>query len=93
MAGTNNSYHVAHCTKYAEDWNNHKVLENYSVHYAFILLSDPQCNFTEDWSVHKFQRLRRLVISLVLATDFADHFECADTPLPPHRLQYIVMSL
>jgi len=73
--GSSNGFQVANMTPYAIKWNNQKVLENHSVHLAFTLLKREELNFTADWSMSNFQQLRKHMISLVLATDFADHFD------------------
>eukprot|EP00741_Cyanophora_paradoxa_P011568 tig00020562_g11176.t1 len=51
------------------------VLENHSLTQAFALLRDPALNFLEGAPREERAEFRRTVVSLVLATDMAKHFE------------------
>ena len=45
----------------------------YKVAAAFAVLRQPDCNFLEHMAAVDFQRMRRLVIDLVIATDMSMH--------------------
>ena len=53
-----------------------QVLENYHCSKAFELMqTDPSCNILSKFSLDKWKAIRTSIVSMVLATDMAGHFE------------------
>jgi hypothetical protein len=57
------------------EFNDHAVLEMYSLRSAFELLAaHPELDFTAKWGAPARRVFRRTVIDIVLATDMGQHF-------------------
>jgi hypothetical protein len=70
--GVNNDFLVKTRNERAIRYNDKNVNEHHHCAAAFLVLSDPKNNFLADLPRPAFDRFRRLVIDLVLATDMAD---------------------
>lgn len=73
--GFNNVFQVNAQTDLAISYNDISVLESHHASMTFRVLKNPDCNILENLSEEQLKELRRSVISLVLATDMANHFE------------------
>ena len=72
--GVNNSYHVNAITEIAINTNNLSVMEHFHAAEAFKIMSKDESNPFKHYERAKFQLLRKMIISLILATDNAKHF-------------------
>lgn len=72
--GTNNLYHVNARTELAIQYNDNSVLENHHCALAFQTTQSSSCNIFESLDVATFRSVRKLIISIVLATDMTCHF-------------------
>ena len=50
------------------------VLENHHVSAAFMVLQDPDRAIFSEFSKDQYQKIRERMVSMVLATDMAQHF-------------------
>lgn len=74
--GLNNSFQVSAKSKLAILYNDISPLENHHAATAFSLLIDKDCSlFETPLAAEDYKALREIVISNVLATDMARHFE------------------
>lgn len=73
--GLNNNYQVNARTDLALMYNDMSVLENYHCSTMFQLLRQREYNFLSAMPQPQFRELRKCVISAILATDMAHHFE------------------
>jgi CheY-like chemotaxis protein/HPt (histidine-containing phosphotransfer) domain-containing protein len=73
--GLNNNYLINAKTSLALLYNDISVLENHHCATTFKTLREPENNFVENLSQEEFKEFRRCVISTILATDMAHHFE------------------
>ena len=71
--GVTNQYLVNTGSELALMYNDVSVLENHHLSTAFKLLRQDGCNIFENLSKDDFQKLRKLVIDIVLATDMSKH--------------------
>eukprot|EP00330_Aristerostoma_sp_ATCC50986_P009896 CAMPEP_0114602146 /NCGR_PEP_ID=MMETSP0125-20121206/24761_1 /TAXON_ID=485358 ORGANISM="Aristerostoma sp., Strain ATCC 50986" /NCGR_SAMPLE_ID=MMETSP0125 /ASSEMBLY_ACC=CAM_ASM_000245 /LENGTH=153 /DNA_ID=CAMNT_0001812075 /DNA_START=241 /DNA_END=702 /DNA_ORIENTATION=+ len=72
--GTNNNFHKNTLSQHAIRYNDKSVLENHHVSAAFALMREDNYNIFKNFTREKFQETRERMISLVLATDMANHF-------------------
>ena len=72
--GLNNKYLTLTSAPLAIQYNDHSPLENMHLATAFSLLAIPANNFVERLSLFHRKELRRIIISMVLATDNDRHF-------------------
>jgi hypothetical protein len=70
--GVNNDFLVKTRNERAIRYNDKNVNEHHHCAAAFLVLSNPKNNFLADLPPPAFDRFRRLVIDLILATDMAD---------------------
>lgn len=56
-------------------YNNKSVLENLHSSLTFTLLVRPDLNFLAQFSSDEFTQLRHMIISAILSTDMALHFD------------------
>jgi len=71
--GVNNDFLVKSQSLRAILYNDQSPNENHHVAAAWSVLLRPECNFTEGMSSEELVKVRKLVISLVLSTDMAEH--------------------
>ncbi|CAF1293321.1 unnamed protein product [Rotaria sp. Silwood1] len=71
--GLNNNYLVKTKSDLALIYNDFSVLENHHSSAIFKLLRDKRCNIWSNMNSDEYRIFRSLVISLVLATDMANH--------------------
>ena len=71
--GVNNAFLVATSAPLAMRYNDTHVLENYHLCNTFAIMARPGCNLAAGMAPADARTLRRLVISLVLATDMSTH--------------------
>ena len=72
--GVNNHFLIRTKSPLATMYNDRSVLENHHVSVGFSLLYEKSHNFLDKLSEEEHSMFRALVIDLVLATDFAQHF-------------------
>ena len=72
--GTNNLYHVNARTELAIQYNDNSVLENHHCSLAFQTTNIKSCNIFESLDLATFRSVRKLIITIVLATDMTCHF-------------------
>eukprot|EP00357_Protocruzia_adherens_P011262 CAMPEP_0115014074 /NCGR_PEP_ID=MMETSP0216-20121206/25826_1 /TAXON_ID=223996 /ORGANISM="Protocruzia adherens, Strain Boccale" /LENGTH=827 /DNA_ID=CAMNT_0002383673 /DNA_START=24 /DNA_END=2507 /DNA_ORIENTATION=- len=72
--GVNNAYMVTTKTKLALRYNDQAVLENFHVAAAYKLLHHDSSNIFSGLNVETYNRVRAMIISMVLSTDMARHF-------------------
>lgn len=72
--GTNNLYQVNARTKLSILYNDISVLENHHCALAFDTISHPKCGIFDHLDLNQYKSVRRLIISIVLATDMTCHF-------------------
>ncbi|KAJ3088123.1 High affinity cAMP-specific 3',5'-cyclic phosphodiesterase 7A, partial [Quaeritorhiza haematococci] len=74
--GVNNAFLINTEAPLAVRYNDQSVLENYHCAHAFeILTNTDTCNVLSKLPPEKFKQLRASMMSMVLATDMAGHFE------------------
>ncbi|KXS20315.1 HD-domain/PDEase-like protein [Gonapodya prolifera JEL478] len=74
--GVNNAFLINTSAPLALRYNDQGVLENYHCSRAFeLMLGDPSINVLASLSPEKFKQVRAGIVSMVLATDMAGHFE------------------
>ncbi|KAJ3115876.1 High affinity cAMP-specific and IBMX-insensitive 3',5'-cyclic phosphodiesterase 8A, partial [Physocladia obscura] len=74
--GFTNAYMISSSSPLALRYNDTAVLENHHCAKAFeIMTAHPNCNILHNFSVEKFKAIRGYIVSMVLATDMANHFE------------------
>lgn len=71
--GVTNQYLINTGSELAVMYNDESVLENHHLAVAFKLLQDEDCNVLKPFATKTRQRLRRIIIDLVLATDMSKH--------------------
>ncbi|UJR37749.1 hypothetical protein I4U23_030443 [Adineta vaga] len=71
--GLNNGYLVKTKNDLALTYNDFSVLENHHASSVFKLLRDKRYNIWSHMNTNEYRSFRSLVISLVLATDMANH--------------------
>lgn len=73
--GLNNNYQINAKTALALLYNDISVLENHHCFVAFKMMRDPECNLVESLDLETYREFRKTVITTILATDMAHHFE------------------
>ncbi|KAJ3100875.1 High affinity cAMP-specific 3',5'-cyclic phosphodiesterase 7A [Phlyctochytrium planicorne] len=74
--GVNNAYLINSGSSLSIRYNDQSVLENHHCARAFeMMTTDPTCNVLSSLSTEKFKQVRSCILSMVLATDMAGHFE------------------
>jgi len=103
--GRTNSFHVNLQDNLALTYNDKSVLENFHLSQGFKLLANQQdTNFLQALPIEQIKILRREVISVVLATDMAHHFDglsdftkltrkCGQTPSTWHEEEHTMERL
>jgi len=84
--GCTNDFLINKCDDLAVRYNDRAPLENHHLAAAFLLLKQRDYNFLSDMPKSSFDRLRKLVIELVLATDMKQHFAIVSHFTTIHRL-------
>jgi class 3 adenylate cyclase len=72
--GLNNLYQVNARTSLAMDYNDISVLENHHCSLAFSIINQAHCQIFATLDQMTFKIVRKLMISLILATDMTSHF-------------------
>ncbi|XP_067928253.1 high affinity cGMP-specific 3',5'-cyclic phosphodiesterase 9A-like isoform X2 [Watersipora subatra] len=73
--GYNNTYQINARTQLALRYNDISPLENHHCAVAFEILSNPETNIFANCDTETFKRIREGIITLILATDMAQHSE------------------
>lgn len=73
--GLNNAYHINTQSDLAIRYNDKSVLENYHCATAFRLIYEDQNNIFTGLNEAQKKEVRESVVSMVLATDMAQHFD------------------
>ncbi|KAJ3212962.1 High affinity cAMP-specific 3',5'-cyclic phosphodiesterase 7A [Dinochytrium kinnereticum] len=74
--GVNNAYLINSGSSLSIRYNDQSVLENHHCARAFeMMTTDPTCNVLSSLSTDKYKQVRSCILSMVLATDMAGHFE------------------
>ncbi|OMJ85302.1 hypothetical protein SteCoe_13396 [Stentor coeruleus] len=73
--GLNNSFLMNSSHDLAILYNDMSVLESHHVAASFAIIKDKNNNFLENLSSDVYRKYRSVIISIVLATDFAKHFK------------------
>ncbi|KAI9206711.1 uncharacterized protein BJ171DRAFT_597362 [Polychytrium aggregatum] len=74
--GVNNAFLVNSSAQLALRYNDQAVLENFHCSRAFeVMTSSPDCNILGKFAPDQFKPIRTSILSTVLATDMAGHFE------------------
>jgi len=72
--GFNNAFQVNTRSEFAIRYNDKAVLENHHVSASFKLMSEDAYNIFKNFSREEFTKIRERIVSMVLATDMAQHF-------------------
>lgn len=72
--GLNNLYQVNARTPLSLDYNDISVLENHHCSLAFTIINQSNCQIFKSLDPMTFKVVRKLMISLILATDMTSHF-------------------
>ncbi len=72
--GRNNAFLVTTGDELAIRYNDESVLENHHCATGFSILQRSDCNILSNLKREEYIELRKMVINLVLGTDFAKHF-------------------
>jgi hypothetical protein len=70
-----NRYLISNRDKLAIKYNDYSVLENMHASLTLKLLSRPECDFLSNLSADENFVIRSIIISMILTTDMAKHFE------------------
>eukprot|EP01135_Chromosphaera_perkinsii_P011202 Nk52_evm29s2356 gene=Nk52_evmTU29s2356 len=73
--GNNNQFQIVTSSSFALRYNDRHVLEMHHVAAAYALLMTEECSFLENVSEEVYDKIREIVVKMVLATDMADHFD------------------
>eukprot|EP00002_Diphylleia_rotans_P020520 TRINITY_DN397_c0_g1_i2.p1 TRINITY_DN397_c0_g1~~TRINITY_DN397_c0_g1_i2.p1 ORF type:complete len:959 (-),score=216.41 TRINITY_DN397_c0_g1_i2:124-3000(-) len=73
--GVNNAFLVNCQADVALTYNDQSVLENHHCYKAFVILRESGCNIAKSLTTNEMKEFRRIVISSILNTDMARHFE------------------
>eukprot|EP00741_Cyanophora_paradoxa_P004409 tig00000802_g4280.t1 len=73
--GTNNAYQSKTLSEYALLYNDRAVLENHHCSQLFRLASQEESNIFRGLREEEFKEVRAIIISMILGTDMAQHFE------------------
>lgn len=76
--GLNNTYQINAGTVLALRYNDISVLENHHCAKAFELLSLPELDIFQSFTIEQRRASRKIIISMVLATDMTVHFSLKD---------------
>uniref|UniRef100_A0A8C2IG70 Phosphodiesterase n=1 Tax=Cyprinus carpio TaxID=7962 RepID=A0A8C2IG70_CYPCA len=77
--GYNNTYQINARTELAVRYNDISPLENHHCAVAFQIFSQPDCNIFANFDPEAFKQIRQGTITLILATDMAQHGEILDS--------------
>jgi hypothetical protein len=72
--GTNNPYQINAKTRLALLYNDISVLENHHCATAFDIITHPKTNIFENLDLVTYKSVRKIMISIILATDMTCHF-------------------
>jgi len=72
--GLNNGYQVNKGTELAIRYNDASVLENHHCAKAFEVINNPECGILDSLDYSTRRSVRKLMISIILATDMTFHF-------------------
>lgn len=72
--GVNNSFLVQTGNELAIKYNDHSCLENMHTNKAFTIMANDNCNITKNLSKANYQKVRKNIVSSILATDLQVHF-------------------
>ena len=67
-------FHINTKALYALRYNDKAVLENHHVSAAFFLIKEDNMNIFQNFKPEDYKLARERMISMVLATDMANHF-------------------
>jgi hypothetical protein len=73
--GLNNNFHVNARTDLALTYNDASCLENYHCSYLFRILKKDENNILAKLDVDNYKKIRKRIISQIIATDMANHAE------------------
>ncbi len=73
--GLNNNFQINDSTHLALLYNDLSVLENHHASRSFYLMNSPENNLFANFDESSYREIRRMIISAILATDMAYHFE------------------
>ena len=73
--GTNNTYQINSKSELAIRYNDISVLESFHCSMAFQLLENPNCLILKSLTSAQYKEFRKTMISAILKTDMALHFE------------------
>ena len=77
--GRTNNFLVATKHDLAIRYNDTAILENFHVSSTFTLMQQPSCNILKGLGSTEYTSMRKLMISLILATDLTQHFTTVST--------------
>ena len=75
--GFNNLFLIESKDQIALTYNDQAVLENHHAATLFSILNQPNFNILSNFPKEDFKRVRKLMVSAILATDMAQHFKKA----------------
>jgi hypothetical protein len=87
--GRTNDYLVNSHDELAVRYNDRSPMENHHLAAAFDLMRDPRMAFLSRMPRAQWEKLRRLIIELVLATDMKQHFSTIGAFSALHRLNLV----
>ncbi|CAD8143242.1 unnamed protein product [Paramecium octaurelia] len=73
--GRTNGFEVARMSKLAVRYNDESVLENHHAAMTFKIMQREKYNILSNLSQEQFQKVRRFMVSNILATDMKKHFD------------------
>ena len=73
--GLTNNFHINSSSDLAITYNDASCLENYHCSFLFKILKSDETNIFEKLSVENYKKIRKRMISQILATDMANHGE------------------
>jgi len=73
--GLTNNYHINASSDLAITYNDASCLENYHCSFLFKIIKKDETNIFEKLNVDNYKKIRKRMISQILATDMANHGE------------------
>ena len=73
--GLTNNFHINASSELAITYNDASCLENYHCSFLFRIIRKDETNIFEKLSVENYKKIRKRMISQILATDMANHGE------------------
>ena len=73
--GLTNNFHINAGTDLALTYNDSSCLENYHCSYLFKIIRKDENNIFEKFNMDNYKKIRKRIISQILATDMANHGE------------------